>query len=44
MPYGQARRKRVNLLVGNMVRDINIKIHQEVKPSSQITMRTRAKE
>ena len=31
-----------NLLVGNMVCNINIKIHQEVKPSSQISMRTRA--
>ena len=31
-----------NLFEGNMVHEINIKIHQEVKPS-QITMRTRAK-
>ena len=31
------------LFVRNMDRDINTEIHQEVKPYSQITMRTLAK-
>ena len=31
------------LFVRNMLRDINTKIHQEVKPYSQITIRPKAK-